>query len=100
MNPLDRRLSKLERKDVGIERTIIIITVLEPSSNGPVEHEAIGLADARGADMALLWRLPGESIAALHARAERDHPEVHMWVTQYRQDQHETVKPFNSTVRT
>lgn len=86
MSLLERRIAKLEQvRGGGVERLIVIITVMEPGPDGPVEAEPTGLSMMCTAGPCVP-RLPGESVEDLYARAQRKHPEVLVWVARYDPD--------------
>ncbi|MHA3903056.1 hypothetical protein ACTPOE_05625 [Castellaniella sp. WN] len=103
MNPMDKRLSKLERVHGDVEDPITIVYLaLEPSHEGPIECKPIGL----GANIfrsghfrtdlpedLFIEREPGETVDALIDRSEREHPEVFMWAARYEQDEPKTATP-------
>ena len=103
MNPMDKRLSKLEQLGGDVEDPVTIVYVaMEGSHGGPIERDPIGLKSnalrkghfrADPLEDSFVEREPGETVEALIARAEREHPEVFMWVACYVQDEHKTTTP-------
>lgn len=101
MSPLEKRLSKLERKDVVADPLIIFITALEPGQDGPVDMrlEPVGLSAQHSGSEPLIRRLPGESVDAMIDRAQREHPRVAVWVARYDRNDDKPATPSTPTIK-
>lgn len=103
MNPMSKRLSKLEQVHGDVEDLVVILYLaLEPGPKGPIERKPVGL---RAHDLRpgysrtdlpkdlFIRREPGETAEALIDRATREHPEVFTWVARYEQNEPEIITP-------